>query len=207
MADFNSILEQVYTITNRSDLVAETKLAIKSATLQLHRSEYFYKDIFETALQFETKDFLQTIDYRTLFPRYRSLKYLRKFDPLNNYGNMPSIDVNERDIFTIITPEEVLNSYGGSRTNVVYVAGSVIQVKSNTAIQFAVIGIYQNPDVSESGYTSWIADESEFAIIYKAASIVFGTILGDSARRSENDAQAQLEMQQIRNSNIIAEGY
>lgn len=197
MSDFNSIVEDVYTITNRPDLVKETQLAVRSATLQLHRSEFFYKDLAESALQFDSNDFIQTIDYRTLFPRYRALKYLRKFDPTGGVG----------PFFKVTTPAEVLDIYGEQKSDICYVAGQVIQVKSSNAVSYALIGIYQNPDVSNDNYNSWIADESKFAVVYKAASIIFGTVLGDVTRQNANNAMAGVEMVEIINSNIQAEGY
>ena len=35
---------QVYQITNRADLVAETKLAIRQATIAFHHANYFWRD-------------------------------------------------------------------------------------------------------------------------------------------------------------------
>jgi hypothetical protein len=200
MADFNTIVSEVFTITNRPDLVKETQLAVKSATLQLHRSEFFYKDILEVALKFDTKDYLQTIDYRALFPRYRALKYLRKFDPSKGSDGVGAF-------INISTPDEVLDSYGIQKNDICYVAGSVIQLRSSTELEYAIIGIYQNPNVDPANYSSWIADESMYAVVYKAASIVFGTVLGDTARMQTNDAMANVEFQEVRNSNIVAQGY
>jgi hypothetical protein len=194
-----SAIDDVYTITNRPDLVKETQLAVKSATLQLHRSDYFYKDIFETALQFQLPAFIQAIDYRVLFPRYRALKYLRKY-----FAGSISMPGQE---FTIITPDQIFDSYGAQKIDVAYTAGAVIQLKSSTAIEYLLIGIYQNPDVDVDRYYSWIDQEAHYAIVYKAASIVFGTVLGDTARQNANAQLAQLEMVEVINSNIQAEGY
>lgn len=201
MADFNQIVQDVYTITNRSDLVAETQLAVKSATLQLHRQDFFFKDLLEVALQFDSSNYLQAIDYRQLFPRYRALKYLRKFDP-TAYG---STGVGR--FFDVISPEEILDSYYGQLSDVVYVAGDLIQIRSATAIQYALIGIYQSPDVSSpEKYKSWIADESPYAVVYMAAASIFGTILGNQAKQAANSSLAQIEFTHIRNSNIVATG-
>lgn len=203
MADFNSIVNAVYTITNRPDLVAETQQAVKSATLQLHRQDYFYKDLFETALQFSTSDYIQNIDYRLLFPRYRSLRYLRKFDPTGL-----TLDNGVGILFKIKTPDQVLDSYGEQVTDMAYIAGSLIQIKSSTLIQYALIGVFLNPIVATpETYSSWISDEAFYAVVYQAASIVFGTTLRDSSAQNSNIQLAQMEMLEVKNSNIIAEGY
>jgi hypothetical protein len=96
MADFASLVNDVYTLTNATWLENETALAVKSATLKMHRSDFYFKDLFEVALEYSSAAYLQTIDYRTLFPRYRSLKYLRKLD---------STGQNPTKFFDIITPE------------------------------------------------------------------------------------------------------
>jgi hypothetical protein len=193
-------VSEVFTITNRPDLVKETQLAVKSATLQLHRSEYFYKDLLETAIQFDSNNYLQSIDYRSLFPRYRALKYIRKYDPTQGSNGIGAF-------LDIITPDEILDSYGVQKNNILYVAGSLIQIRSSDNMQFALIGLYQNPIVEPITYNSWIADEAMYAIVYKAASILFGTVLGDMARQKSNDEMANVEFLEVKNSNIVAKGY
>ena len=42
---FAEILEEVYLITNRRDLEAQTKSAIKKATLKAHQSDFYYRDL------------------------------------------------------------------------------------------------------------------------------------------------------------------
>lgn len=200
--NFTELVAEVYTITNRPDLVAETALAVKSATLTLHRKDSFYKDLFETALQYTTVDYLQTIDYRTLFANYRSLKYLRKFDPTST----PSVSVL-KDEFEIVTPDQVFDSYNLERSDVCYVAGSVIQVKSSTKIGYSLIGVYLNPIVSTPAtYSSWIALEAPYAIVFAAAALIFGNTLGDRTRQDINAASSAIEFASVWNSNILANG-
>lgn len=203
MADFNSIVADVYTITNRSDLVAETILAVKSATLQLHRSDFFYKDLFETALQYSSANYLQTIEYRTLFPQYRSLKYLRKFDPTST----DQVTKGVGPFFDIIVPEQVLDSYGSARSDVCYVAGQVIQVKSSTSDTYALIGVYLNPVIATpETYNSWIADEAHYAIVWAAVSIMYGGILNNTSKKNAADSMVAIEFNETKNSNIVAKG-
>jgi len=117
MATFAELLADVYTLTNRPDLVAETKLAVKMATLKMHQSDYYYKDISETGITFLAADTIQQLDYRTLIPRWRALKYFRKSDSTGLPG----------DFLTLLTPEDVLDGYGYQRTDICYVAGEMGQ--------------------------------------------------------------------------------
>lgn len=214
MADFDYLVSQVILITNRPELVAETQLAVRSATLQLHRSDFFAKDLTEMTLQFNTANYLQQIAYRELFPRYRALSYLRKYNP--NYNASPNvIDLQalyyENGMgkeFEIITPDQIFDSYATQRSDVCYVAGETINVRSSTKDTYAVIGVYQSPDVSTpENYKSWIADESEFSIIYLAASIIFGTVMGNTSKLNSAAQLSSIEFQSVKLANIQNKGY
>ena len=91
----NELIAEVYTITNRPDLVAQTLTAVRSATLKMHQRDYFYKDIFETAINFSTAAYLQQLEYRTLIHRWRALKYIRKTDS-TAYQDGAFLDVEDK---------------------------------------------------------------------------------------------------------------
>jgi hypothetical protein len=157
--------DQVYTITNRPDLVQETSLAIRNETLKAHSSDNFYKDIFQTGIQWSPVDYIQSLDYKALVPRYRKFKYLRKYYPAMGTETQG----RDGDFFTLIVPEISLDDYGINRENVCYVAGSFINIRSSTQDQYMIFGCYVHPDVTELGYNSWIADEYTPLIVNRAA--------------------------------------
>ncbi len=208
MADLNSLVQKVFTITNRPDLQAETELAVKSAILQAHRLDYFPKDLREETLKFTTAEYLQAIEYKTLFPRFKSLKYIRKYDnsttpPSNNlwYEN------GMGSFLKMLTPEQVLDRYSFQLADVCYLAGSLLQIKSSTKLGYVVLGFYQYPDVTPAGFNSWIADECEEGIYFLAAAIVFGTVLSNQSAAGANQAQASQALKQLVSTNILGEGY
>jgi hypothetical protein len=165
MASFSSLLNDVYTITNRPDLIAETKLAVKQATLKMHHSDYYPKDIFETGLSWDPVSFTQSLAYKTLIPRWRTFKYLRKYS-----DSLPGT------FFSLLSVEESLDRYMINRDNICYVAGDMLEIRSSTQDSYMLLGCYLHPDITEEGYTSWIADEHPFAIISDAAATVFKMI-------------------------------
>ena len=165
--NFTELLDEVYSLTNRSDLIAETKTAVKAATLKAHQSDFYSKDIHEDRITAETADYIHSIDYISLFSNFRSLKYIRKYDLANNEMG---------DFIQVLEPEEVLDSYGLAKTDVCYVAGRNIEVKSSTAIDNLIIGCYVLPIVTESGYSSWVAELYPYVIVFEAARVVFKTI-------------------------------
>jgi hypothetical protein len=72
-AAFTALLADVYDITKRSDLVAETTLAVRAATLKLHQSDFYPKDLSEAKVQFASSAYFQSLAYSSLFPRFRNL--------------------------------------------------------------------------------------------------------------------------------------
>ena len=164
-----SLVNDVITITNRPDLVGETTLAVKAATLKAHQQDDWIKDLSEYSINFGTSDYFQTLDYKALIPLWRKPNYIRKYDATAVTGG-------PGDFFDYIVPEKVIDEFGANRTDIFYVAGANIQLRSSTLFQYALLGVYTNPDVTSLGYNSWIANDHPFAIIYEAAAIVFKTI-------------------------------
>lgn len=188
---------EVYAITNRPDLVSQTQSAVRQATLSLHQSDYYFKDLFETGITFPTEDFIQQWEYSTVIPRFRALKYIRKTDAQGSDNGA---------FFEVVPPELVVDSYQINRTDIVYVAGTVIQLRSRTSIQYAILGCYLNPDITISGFSSWIAREHPFAIVYLAAARIFKQI-GRDTEYAVWTREAQEELGRLKLSNIVAGGY
>ena len=196
--NLTELQEEVYTLTNRPDLVAQTLTAIRSATLKIHQADYFYKDLYETGVVFTTAEYLQQIEYKTLLPRWRSLKYLRKTD---------STGAQDGVFFTVLSiPEMVQDEYHINRDDVCYVAGSIVQVRSSTQFQYAILGAYLNPDITVATFTSWVADDHPYAIVFEAAANVF-KMIGDTDQFAAYTTLAREQRQEVIISNIQGVGY
>lgn len=199
MTTLTALCSDVYALTNRPDLVSETVLAVRAATLKAHQSDYFPKDLFETAIKFEEEKYLQSLEYKAVIPRWRSLSYLRKYNPTE-------LDNAKGEFLTVLTPGEVLDNYGINRENVVYLAGSMLEIRSSDLLQYVLLGCYVHPDVTVEGYSSWIADEHPFYIVYEAARTLFKTI-GYDEQAAMYDRLVQEQLAILRQSQIIAVGY
>lgn len=162
---FASLVADVYSLTNRPDLVNETALAVQAATLKAHHSDDYIRDFAEYSIQFSSADYFQTLDFKSIIPLWRKPRYLRKY-----------ADGGPGVFIKYIEPEKVIDSYGQDRTDIYYIAGSNLQIRSSDKLQYILAGVYINPDITITGYNSWIADDYKFAIIYEAAAIVFKTI-------------------------------
>jgi len=189
---------EVYLLTNRDDLVAQTAAAVRSATLKIHQLDYFYKDIFERSIVFPTDSYIQQLEYRPLFPRWRALKYLRK---------TTAQGFDDGVFFTVIpVPEFVEDSYKINQVDVCYVAGDLIQIRSSSKFQYLIVGCYRNPDITTGTYDSWVALDHPYAIIFEAAKSIFFQV-GDSDQFAAYSRMAAEEQQLVRISNIQAQGY
>lgn len=193
----SELMTEVYQITNRPDLVSQTSAAVRAATLKIHQSDYFYKDIREQGLVFSTLGYTQQIEYKVIFPLWRAFKYLRKTDVTGT---------DTLGFLELIPPELVLDQYNLNREDVCYVAGSVIQIRSSTQIQYAIHGYYENPNITVAGFSSWVADDHPFAIVYEAAAQIFKQT-GDTEQFAAFTQLAREQVITLRNSNIQAAGY
>ena len=196
MSTLDNLVSEVYNITNRPDLVNETLTAIRAATLKAHQSEFFPKDLFETALQFDSSEYQQTLQYRQIFPRCRALKHLRKWDAVNEQPGK---------FLEIISIDKTLDSYSINREDVVYLAGANIQIRSIDQQQYYLIAIYQHPDVTVVGYNSWIADEHPFVIVFDAARVIF-KMIGFDEQSSAYDKLTQEQYAELK-AQILANGW
>jgi len=193
------LIQEVYSITGRPDRVAETASAIKAATLKAHQSDYYYKDLLEAGVQFNTAEYLQTWDYRTTVPYWRAAKYFRKYD-------MTATPPVAGKILTKVVTENVFDDYSIEKTDIWYAAGGFIQLRSSSKEDTYLFGAYVNPIVTDSGYTSWVALDHPYAIVFDAASTVFKAIGKDEEAAAYRNLVAE-QISLLRASNIDAIGY
>lgn len=199
MSVFADLVDEVYGITLRPDLVTQTKSAVRAATLTAHHLDYFPKDLFEQGLQFTTPDFVQSLNYKELIPNWRAFKYLRKYDASVQVGQ----DLTPK-FFELITPEVALDNYGLVRQDTCYLAGETIEIRSTTKDTYMLLGCYVHPTVVEARYSSWIANEYPYAIIYAAAAIIFAQI-GYEEQAGSTQQLANLQYNQLVQQ-IVARG-
>ena len=197
--NLSELQSEVLSLVNRPELLNTTILAgVKAATLKLHQMDFFAKDILETGITFPSAEYLQQYDYSANIPRWRALKYLRKVDPTSGEVMDPPLH--------ILTPDNLLDDYGVEKTNVVYQAGTVLNIKCDAEIQQFVLGCYLNPDVGTGTYTSWIATEYPYAIVFDAAAMVFKAI-GFKEEESSMRILAGEQQVLLQRNNIQTIGY
>lgn len=193
----SELIQEVYTLTGRPDLVNETAAAIRAATLKAHQSDYYYKDIFESGIAFSTAAFVQNLDYRALIANWKSLKYLRKYDITSG---VPGKEL------TIVLPENIFDEYSIQKDDICYGAGAFIQINSSTQEQYYLMGCYLNPIITPAGYSSWVALDHPYYIIFDAAATVFKTI-GKDDEATTYRALVMEQLAELKTANILVNGF
>jgi hypothetical protein len=191
------LIAAVIVETNRPDLTAKTLQAIQSATIKAHQSDFFPRDVFESGIAFTSEEYEQDFEVKTFIPQFRALKYVRIYD---NTNSVPGA------FFDIIDPINALDSYKLARTNVAYLGGAELHFKALAKFQHMLFGCYLNPIVTETGYTSWIAVDHPFAIVYEAAAVIARST-GNTEKFASMRDLAKDEYRNLSVNNIQAIGY
>jgi len=171
MSLFSDIIsgpDGVYTLTNRPDLVAETALAVRQATLAAHRCDYFRRDIQELLISPGSANLFQ-LSISSLFANWRNFAYIRPYDSI---GATPASFFLEP-----MKPDAILDEYLIEKTNVYYVAGDNLNIRLGANYDSFLVGYYSNPVLTpDASYESWIARQQSSLIVIDASKRVLEAI-------------------------------
>lgn len=199
--DFNSLVNEVYLITGREDLVNETSVAVRSATLKAHQSDFYPKDLVEHQIGFDCSEYVQTLQYLSIDPQWRALKYIRLYDPCSC-----DHDKAQGPFLDLIDPQNTLDFYGSFRNNVAYLAGTNYQLRADRPFNRALIAYFVHPTLlPTANFNSWIANEHPYAIIFGAASKIFKAIGFDEQAQYWNQELAE-QYQELK-AQVVGGGY
>lgn len=191
----SELIAEVYTITGRPDLVAETASAIRKATLKMHSLDFFYRDLQETVVGFSTAAYKQQYDLGVNLPDYRAIKYIRQWNATH---------VGSERFLERVEPDVLLDSYGAEGKDIWYVAGTMLNMKCYALLTNVVIGYYRHPNITTNLFSSWIAIEQPFAIIEEAAVNIF-QMIGHSEMKATYERMSAGNMQLLRQNYLDAQ--
>jgi hypothetical protein len=183
LADYNYLVNTVTTLCNRPDLAAtgEIGIAVQAATLKLHQRSYYSLDNVDKQLVAERNDFFHQIDLSLVFPLYRKISYLRKWNPsATNILTNTQIGQATSGFIRIITdPAEALGSYREEINDVAYISGAtILNMRLGTSEQYFLCGYFANPNLTPATWNSWISVQAPFAIIFQALADLYASALG-----------------------------
>lgn len=167
---YDALLQDVLELTKRPDLMEESQIALRTATLSIHGRASFPRDLVTSLVKLPNPAYQVALDIQALFPRLRGLNAVRVVDV-----NFAPIDTDVGKI-EVVEPNDIYDpEYGSVKNNIAYVAGTSINIRTAIEAYGYIVSYYQLPLVRREEYNSWIAQMSPDAIIYQAASIVFST--------------------------------
>lgn len=200
---YTELVEAVYSLTNRPEMVGETALAVQSATLKAHQSDFYTRDSVEKLLVLAEDSYIAQVDLSVLV-RYRAMRWLRKWDPAGFDPNTQLQTGTAGEFIEPIEPEMVIDSYGYTKANRWYVAGNFLNIRSNTSIRQVLMSYYQAPKVAPvAQYSSWVADTVPFAIIFDAASTIF-QLLGQNDQSRKYDTFVLEQLMMVRQHGLLS---
>jgi hypothetical protein len=171
--------------------------------------------------------YIQTIGV-TDIPNYRSMQYFRKtalgptaFEPPllptppfpgPEFPGWPFLFAYLYAELDEISPDDLIDIYNWEKTDVFYVAGTNLNIRSSTPLGNGQFGYYAFPILNINStplYNSWIAQMFPYAIVYKAAGQIFkkiGQAAAASAYNDPNTGSYIEQLQLLKTSNILGKG-
>jgi hypothetical protein len=157
--NFGQLCAEVFTITGRPDLLAETQLAVRRATLFLHGFDTWFRDFNEKRIDFAASSYTFSISLRDNFTNFRKFRYIKPFDPATGIPTADIIHCNADDLW---------DEFKRAKKDIYYIAGDNVNIRTSCAQTNFIAGYYQLPNVQDA-YYSWIADIYPYAIVEDAA--------------------------------------
>lgn len=185
MTTLTELRNSVYTITNRPDLVAETTLAIQTATLKEHAAIDYTKDLVSVIIPTVPtvpETYRYELDTQSLVLLPRKYKAVREILPADLLPAAQTISgVYGLIDFREVAVDNIFNGYQQERPNYYYLqSAGILNVVAARAVANIQLIYYGLVKVGEATYASWIADQFPYAIQLAAAASIYASIGRDS---------------------------
>lgn len=168
---YDAMLADVNSLTSRADATAESAIALRAATTNMHMSDTYWRDAVTASVQLPNASNLVALDINTLFPGARGFQSIR---PLDVNGNV--VVMGEGNEIEIVEMGDIYDSeYGTLRNNIAYTSGSNLVVRCPMNSNGYAVSYLRAPQTSRTLYDSWIAQMYPSGIIFWAAALVYQT--------------------------------
>lgn len=170
--NFAELCDEVILLTGRPELRTLVESYVRAATLKAHQKDFFYRDIQEYGIEFPDQEHITSFKPLDLIDRFRKPAYLREW--IFDASDIQQGRAGKK--YDVIMTDNARDAYGYLKSDVYYLAGDLLQIRSSTPLTHALFGAYVLPDITPGGYSSWVATEYPYAIIHEAARVVFRSI-------------------------------
>lgn len=198
MTTFAEIQADVFQTTKRPDLVADTTIAIRKATMKFHSADDWLPDLVTVTVPLTplfSGDARFSIPTNTApFVRFRKEYMIRQLvsPPTSNSGQ-PLESLQLTDLYD--------REYAIEKNNYYYRAGNSLTLRTAILWVNAAVTYFQYPITDELTYSSWIADAYRDMITEEACAHLFKMIGKDNVweqyRAMFTENLAQLRMAHI----------
>jgi hypothetical protein len=166
MTTFAEMRTLVIAQTKRPELVAQTDAAIRVATLRAHHTDFFERDLAIAPLSYSPSSSALYYDLPNIsgsILRLRAFQLLRCLDA----SGAPAEELEYR------TNDDVYDKDNNRRQHIFTRIGDTLRIYPTAATGNLEVFYYQNPDVAEATYASWIADNHPDELALWASAIVW----------------------------------
>lgn len=192
--NFAELYAEVVGITKRPDLEARTRSALRQAVMFAHRSNNFWRDLVD-GMEVTITAAEGILLLEDNFPRLRALASVAIY-PNGLAGAGVELDETSVDC--------LLDEYGQRRKYWYYGTSTGIRYNAYGADKL-VIAYYNDPDVNELTFDSWIANKYPDVIIRWASSLIFKSI-GNNDEAGQELQIAQALLQQLTTGDFNIKG-
>lgn len=165
---FADMQAAVNELTKRPELISVTNLAIRTATLRAHATDFFPRDRGSFVFTYTPSTSAAFVDIPGIYtsiPLLRTPEFMQSEDALT-YAATENLEY-------IKSIEEFWDEDNLRRYSVFTQIGDALRCSFASGTGRARLWYYVNPDVSSSSYSSWIADLYKDELAYWAAGIVW----------------------------------
>lgn len=183
---YNNLVADVYALTKRPDLIAETALAIRKATMKAHQADMWKNDISTTLIALPVLPLGAQLSFRYAVDLTNTANFplFRKVSSIDEYNNPLT---GQELHFKELDSDRILDDYATEEVNYWYQMGKQVNLRANKNLTYLSVDYYHYPNILPAAYTSWIAQEFPDIIVCEAAANIFRTIGKDSEARSYGD--------------------
>jgi len=180
---YNNLIADVYTLTKRPDLIAETALAIRKATMKAHSADMWKNDISTAIIILPVLPLGSQLSFRYAvdLTNVANFPLFRKVSSIDEYNTIPT---GQELHFKELDSDRILDNYATEDINYWYQMGKQVNLRANKNLTYLSVDYYQYPNITPALYTSWIAQEFPDIIVCEAAANIFKTIGKDNEAAS-----------------------
>lgn len=189
MALWDDLLDEIYVLTNRPDLSAETAIALRQTTRLAHKSGKYWRDLKTKLITGLALDAIQSIDLAVEAPRFRGVARLCSTDN-------PQLEFKDTLASDLLDPD------GYYRTNVYWGLGNRLNVRAAAPEAAYTLDYFEYPIMTPTAsYATWLAEEHRDLLVTMSAANVL-SMVGETEIAGRLQGLATAELAMLKNSNL-----